>query len=387
MGPSGGSTPPPDYAALARQQADIDKQANQQNTIANRPTQIGLLGSVDWALDPTTGRWIQKETLDPRIKAIQDQAIAQQGQQMGQLSKLNTRDPFKTVSGATEYDSKTGDAYSKMFTQNLLARVTPQQQIDKQQMETKLRLQGLVPGSEAYNRAYQNLLTSQGDVNAKAQLEGMLAGGAEARANYQTQMQGQQQRNAQSLQEYMMPYQTAGQMQDLTAGSWGAYMPSYQGYGTSQGSPGADMMGAAQSQYAAQVQQATDRAARRQAQGSGWGALAGAAVGTYFGQPQAGAAVGGAAGGYLYSDADLKDRITVIPDEDAYNAMQRIQPHSFVWPSGQRAAGLIAQEVAKEFPHLVRSGDQGYLMVDYEAFTALLLGAFRHLAKEKANGR
>jgi hypothetical protein len=305
---------------------------------------------------------------------------------MGQLQGLQNRPDFKTASGATEYDAKTGDAYSKLFTQNLLARVTPQQQIDKQQMETKLRLQGLVPGSEAYNRAYQNLLTSQGDVQSKAQLEGMLAGGAEARANYQTQMQGQNQRNAQSLQEYMMPYQMAGQMQDLTAGSWGAYMPSYQGYGTSAGSPGADMMGAAQSQYAAQVQAATDRAARRQAQGSTYGAIAGAAIGSAWGQPQAGAAVGGAAGGYLYSDADLKDHITVIPDEDAYNAMQRIQPHSFVWPSGQRAAGLIAQEVAKEFPHLVKPGDQGYLMVDYEAFTALLLGAFRHLAKEKENG-
>jgi hypothetical protein len=45
----------------------------------------------------------------------------------------------------------------------------------------------------------------------------------------------------------------------------------------------------------------------------------------------------------------------------------------------------VAQEVQQEFPHLVHAAEGGYLKVDYEAFTALLLGAFRHLAKEKGN--
>jgi hypothetical protein len=98
----------------------------------------------------------------------------------------------------------------------------------------------------------------------------------------------------------------------------------------------------------------------------------------------AGGAAGSAVGGY-FSDAALKHDIQDISDEDAYYAMQRIRPHSFSWPSGNRSAGLVAQEVAQVFPHLVHEGPGGYLMVDYESFTAILLGAFRHLAKEKAN--
>lgn len=382
MGGGGGTPNPPDYGALARQQAEIDKAAMDRQTVQNRPTQIGNLGNIDWAFDPASGRWIQKETLDPRVKAIQDQALAMQGQQMGQLGQLDTRPGFQTAEGASIFDPEAGDEYSKLFTQNLLARVTPQQAIDKQAMETRLRLQGLQPGSEAYDRAYRNLLTSQGDVTAKAQLEGMLAGGAEARANYQTQMQGQQQMNEQAFREYMLPYQQAGLMQDLSAGAWGPYMPSYQGYGTAGGAPGADMMGAAQSQYAAQVQQASDRAARRAQTGSAVGAVAGAAIGSYFGAPQAGAAVGGTVGGY-FSDEALKEHIEPINDESAYKAMMMIQPYSFTWPNGKRASGLIAQEVAEHFPHLIRPAEQGFLTVDYEAFTALLLGAFRHLAKKE----
>jgi len=385
-----------------------------RQTVANRPTQIGIFGNIDWAQDPTTGRWIQKESLDPRVQGIVDQSLAQTAQQGTKIGELGKRADFKTVPGGalfnpmdpgmTAYDPKTGEAFSKQFSQALLARVTPQQQVDQQRMQTQLRLQGLQPGTEAYNRAYQNMLTSHGDVQAQAQLQGMLAGGQESRdiyntrlnaamqlaenqrAGYTTKMQGQQQMNTQALQQYMQPYQTAQTMQGLTQGQFGAYLPAYQGYGTAGGSPGADLMGATQSQYAAQVQAANDAAARKAATGSAWGTAIGAAAGSFFGPggTAAGAAAGGAAGSY-FSDADLKEDIREISDEDAYAAMLRLHPRSFSWPSGARAAGLVAQEVQQEFPHLVHAAEGGYLKVDYEAFTALLLGAFRHLAKEKGN--
>ena len=407
---SGGKTPPPpDYRGLATQQAGIDKEALMQQTIANRPTQIGIFGNVDWAMDPTTGRWIQKESVDPRTKALIDASYKQAGTSANQLTQLQNRGAFQTVPGAglfnaadpgvKAYDPASGDAYSKLFTQNLLARVTPQQAIDRQQTETRLRLQGLQPGTEAYNRAYQNILTSQGDVNAKAQLEGMLAGGQEsrdiyntrlnsamalqenARGNYATRMQGQNQMNDQAYKAYMNPFNVQGQIQDLSTGSFGAYLPNYQGFGTAGGSAGADMMGAAQSQYAAQVQLANEKAQRRQQQGSMWGSVIGGVVGTAAGgQTAAGAAAGGAIGSY-FSDADLKHNILEVTDEEAYHAMMRIAPYSFSWPSGARQTGLIAQEVVKEFPSLVKAAEAGYLKVDYQTFTALLLGAFRHLAK------
>lgn len=413
MPPSGGSNvPAPDYAALAKQQAGIDQAAMDRQTIQNRPTQIGTFGSLDYAFDPESGRWIQKETLDPRVQGLVDKSLGQTGALGKDIDALMARPDYKTVAGASlfnaadpgiaAYDPASGDEYSKLFTKNLLARVAPQQQVDRQQMETKLRLQGLQPGTEAYNRAYQNLLTSQGDVNAKAQLEGMLAGGQESRdiyntrlnsamslqensrSNYQTRMSGQNQMNDQALKQYLLPLQQAGQMQDLITGQWGGYMPSYQGFGTAGGAPGADMMGAAQSQYANQVALANAKAQRRQQEGSMWGSIIGGAIGTAAGGNTAlGAGIGGAAGSY-FSDVALKDNIEQISDKDAYDAMLKIAPYSFSWPSGRRQSGLLAQEVQQFLPHLVHAADGGYLKVDYETFTALLLGAFRHLAKRSA---
>lgn len=379
---TGGSTPPPpNYSGLAQQQAGIDKEAMLQQTIANRPTQLGIFGAVDWAQDPTTGRWIQKESVDGRTQALINASYQQAMKGAGQLGALQNRKDFAGVPGAYLYDQKLNDDYSKKFTESLLARERPQQQVDQRQMETRLRLQGLQPGTEAYNRAYQNLLTSQGDVNMQAQLQGMLAGGQEARNIYTTRMQGQQQMYDQALKNYMNPFNVQGQVQDLSTGSFGAYLPSYQGFGTAGGSPGADMMGAAQQQYAQQVQLANEKAARRASQGSMWGSAIGAGVGAMAGgNVAAGAAVGGAAGSY-FSDADLKDNIIEISDEDAFHAMQRIAPYSFSWPSGARQSGLVAQKVAEEFPFLVRAAEGGYLKVDYQTFTALLLGAFRYLAK------
>jgi len=493
-------------------------------------------------------------------------------QYQGPMS-INQPDFKQSIGMIGNYDSQydpNSDKFADTFTKAALARVTPQQEVDKKSMETQLRLQGLQPGSEAYNRAYQNLLTSQGDVRAQATLQGMLAGGQEGRARseearniygtqlqsnlqrqqmnqsnyqtalqsalqkgqyaqgaYQTQLQGQmarggerrseyaqqlqgqqargnearsdyqtalqsalqrgefgrgeyqtqlqaalqrgefgrgeyaqqlqtqlsrgeatradyaqqlqgqlargeagradyntmlqsalergqfnredyqtqfdaektrtefdargqQQQYQQQMQQYMMPYDIAERQAGLIAQSQGPGVneirPSFQNFTAAGQGSAANMMDAAQQGYAAQVQRANDAYAARQQRNSAIGATAGMVIGSYWGPAgaQAGAAIGGAAGS-AFSDADLKDEIEVISDEDAYNAMQRIFPHSFVWPSGKRAAGLVAQEVEKEFPHLVSRAEQGYLMVDYEAFTALLLGAFRHLARRNEN--
>jgi hypothetical protein len=402
----------PDYVELMKQQYELDKQAAAENTMANRPTQKGLFGTVGWTKDPATGQWTQTETADPRVRGLIDASLRQQQQQAGQYDQLiGQQGKFKSAPGAAlfdpmntgmaAYDPASGDAYSKQFAQSLLARVNPQQQEDKRQMELKLRLQGLQPGTQAYNRAYQNLLTSQGDVQAQAQLQGMLAGGQESRdiyntrlnaamqlaenqrAGYQTRMQGQNQMNSQAMQQYLTPWQTAGLTQDLTQGSFGPYLPRYQGIGTAQGVSSPDMVGAAQQNYAQQMQIANDRTAKRAQMGS----MIGQAVGSYWGAggSTAGSAAGGAIGSY-FSDASLKRNIKTVSDEEAYVAMMLLHPYTFSWPNGREGMGLIAQEVAEQFPQLVHAAEQGYLKVDYEQFTALLLGAFRYLAKEKEDG-
>lgn len=445
MGKTPKAPPPPDYVKLADQQADINKQTLAEQTVANRPTQVNPYGKLAWSMDPETGQWTQTETWDPRITELTNQSMAQQQKQMGGVNALLgqqgqplnapqaqgftqkdlgmaqfTSDVLKNM---PKYDPATGEAFSKRFSESLLARVRPEQATARSQMETKLRLQGLQPGTEAYNRAYQNLLTSQGDVTSQAQLQGMLAGSQEARDVYGTQLQGalaraaeernlygtqlssalqrsqdrqaqyatgsagQQQQFQQAMQRYLLPYQTAQTTQGLVSDASGMFRPTYQSFTGSGSYQGADMMGATQQQYAQQVQRANEAAQRKAATGQAVGSVVGGAVGTMFGPvgTAAGAALGGAAGSY-FSDEALKEDIETISDEDAYNAMLKLHPHSFMWPNGSRKSGLIAQEVAQQFPHLVHSAEQGYLKVDYESFTALLLGAFRHLARRNENG-
>jgi len=474
MGSGGKTPPPPDYVGLANQQAGIDAAAVERQTTANRPTQQSPTGSISWHVDPATGQWTQTEQWNPRTQQLYDASMAQQWQQLSgvqgllnqqgqglnapgtpgyQQHSLNVgqynpyalgmgqfnSDVLKTL---PKYDQASGDAFANKYAESLLARIRPSQATDRSQMETRLRLQGLQPGTEAYNRAYQNLLTSQGDVTSQAQLQGQLAGSQEARdvygtqlqgalaraaeernlygtqlssamtrsqedrdryntqlqsalqqsqnymSQYQTGAQGQNQQFNQAMARYMLPYQTANQTAGLIGDASLGYRPQFPGFSSAGGAEGANLMDATQQSYQAAVQRANDQAARRAQTGSAWGAvIGGVAAGAFTGgaAAPAGAAVGGAVGSY-FSDAALKEEIEVVSDEDAYKAMLLIHPHSFTWPNGKRATGLIADEVAKVFPHLVNPAEQGYLKVDGEAFVALLLGAFRHLAKERENG-
>ncbi len=254
----------PDYTALANQQAELSQKAVDKQTQANRPNQVNQFGSMNWSQDPQ-GNWTQTTTLNPQTQGLFDSYMQQAGQSANQVANQgafnptgagsmqqfnpsggmlqfnpntgpvspfnNTAgqttqfDPFGTgglqqAQGFDPYQMTTGqytrgmaDQYADNFTQSLLARVTPQQGVDRAAMETKLRLQGLQPGTPAYDRAYKNLLTSQGDVNAQAALQGMLYGNQESRADYntmlgydqqaaQTALQNNQQMNAAQQQQF-----------------------------------------------------------------------------------------------------------------------------------------------------------------------------------------
>jgi len=231
MGSSPKQPAPPDYSGLARQQALLDQQAMDRQTIANRPDQHNPLGSLTWRRDPTTGQWSQTESWDPRVEQMFNSSLSMQQQRMNEVQQLMNRgdfqyqgqqpqfSPYQMNTGQYQgtnlnvqnfnpsdwnsgdftsdvldrlptYDQASGDAFADKYADSLLARIAPQQQKDQAAMENKLRMQGLQPGTEAYNRAYQNLLTSQGDVTAQAKLQGQLAGSQESRSVYNTQLQG-----------------------------------------------------------------------------------------------------------------------------------------------------------------------------------------------------
>ena len=79
--------PAPDYAALAQQQAVLNKEAATEQTVANRPTQNTPWGSTSWAQGPD-GQWTQNVTLDPAEQAALDQQRQFSSQQQGFASGL-----------------------------------------------------------------------------------------------------------------------------------------------------------------------------------------------------------------------------------------------------------------------------------------------------------
>lgn len=412
MGGKSKAPPAPDYKALAQEQAKLNAAALQQQTVANRPNQTNALGSLTWTQDPTTGQWTQTESLNPAVQALLDKSLGLQGQSIDQVQALMNQGGFSGGPAmptyqqygveVPTYDQAAGNAYADQFTQALLARVTPQQGIDRERMETQLRLKGLQPGTEAYDRAYKNLLTAQGDVNAQATLQGQLAGQQEARNiydtqlkgyqqgftnninDYLTQLQGQQQGYTQSLQNYLLPWQTAAANQGLANN---VTMPTFQNFATAGQQQTPDMLGTAQQQYAQQMQAYNDKKASKEGKGKAIGTVVGGVAGAFLGPGgiAIGSQLGGAAGGAIASDAMLKNTIVPLSDEECYNKMVELVPVSWKWNgTGVSDSGIIAQEVMQLIPEVVGRHAAGHLVVGYTQLFAILLGAFRHLAKKEA---
>lgn len=87
MGKKSKPPPPPDYTALAKQQADLAKTAATEQTATNRPDQNTAFGSTAWTQDPA-GKWTQNVTLNPEDQKLLDQQRQFQGQQQGIASGL-----------------------------------------------------------------------------------------------------------------------------------------------------------------------------------------------------------------------------------------------------------------------------------------------------------
>lgn len=393
LGMGGKSKAPetPDYMALQLQQQKADREAFDYQTAANRPNQVNPTGSMTWTKDADgnwtqTQEWGQAET-DAYNRQMANSHYGSALQSMNQQQALNngawTGGGVEQMGAFDPNQGFTGE-YADKFTEALLARTKPQQETDRASMESKLRLQGLQPGTEAYDRAYKNLLTSQGDVNSQAALQGSLAAGNEYRQNASMQSQIQQQRYDQALKNYSVPYEKASQ----AAGMTGTPAPGFSGFAGASGQlSGGDLTGAAQQAYAQNMQNYNQAAAEKSGKGATVLGTAGAVVGGIYGGPagaQAGGAIGGAAGGALFSDPALKLDILDMDDEACYNLIKDIAPVTWTW-AGTRVqdAGVNAAQIAEMIPEMIEKAN-GIMKVNYTGLFAILLGAFRHLAKKEA---
>jgi hypothetical protein len=221
MSKKGGKAPKtPDYSGLAKTDAEEQRKTAEQLTQSNRPTQIDPYGNrIDWTKD-ANGNWTQQTSLNPTLQAANQDTMSGFRNAMGtvagqggfnapgaaQYNPMNnvgmdaaTRNfengSFTNTAGAIgNFDRTQGDQVAHDMYSSAMSRLLPDQQRAQQGLDNQLRQQGLQPGTEAYDRAYKNMLTAHGDVDSKAALDATQAGYNTAQNIYNTNLGGQNQR-------------------------------------------------------------------------------------------------------------------------------------------------------------------------------------------------
>lgn len=180
------------------------------------------------------------------------------GNIQGQLAQ-NTANPFD----ASQYQAQTGQGFTGMegwdkATQLINQRLQPQIQQSNDRLTAQLANQGIVPGTEAYNRAMTLQAQKTNDLMNQAQLAG---------SQVQNQLQGQslaqqqannaalQQNYTQAMQQKNLPLQQLGAFQQATT-------PGYINPYTQAAVAGPDYLGAYTTGNAAQIAAANANAAR-----------------------------------------------------------------------------------------------------------------------------
>lgn len=253
------SAPPaPDYTAAAQATAQSNLQAAQQQTAANRPTQITPWGTSAWSKGPDDA-WTQNISLSPQEQqALNDQMGIQSGKSglaqgmMGRLGEA-TAQPFDwsnmtsmggvPQAGGLQATSTqpgqplqagnldaTGDMGRQRIEQQLFQRMAQPHAQQQSALDTQLAGMGLQRGSEAWGREQQRL----GDQQSREMYDAMQTAGTEQSRQFGMAQQagaqnfGQQaQAGAQNFgQQLQSNAQNFGQQQSMLGQNFGQQMQS-----------------------------------------------------------------------------------------------------------------------------------------------------------------
>ena len=353
MGGKGSAPPPPDYVGAAQQQAAASKEVTNIQNFANRPTQITPFGSTSWetnaTVDPATGQpvtaWTQRTSLAPELQgALNSQLGLQQDRSnlargfMGRVQDEYSQ-PFDysllpEVQRTQGFDS----GYRDQVARTLMERMVPVHERQQDQLETRLSNQGFQLGSDAYKRALDEL----GQRQASERYNALDMAGNEGLRLFNMGRTATLDNNALRQQAIAEQMQRRGmslnEMNALLSGQQVA-MPQMPNFQAAQRSEAPNILGATQMGYDAQL-------GAYNAQQAGFNNLLGA-----------GAQLGSAA--FMFSDKRLKSNIKRV---GTHAIGVGIYDYTMM---GMSQRGVIAQEVERVRPDLVKRHASGYLMVNY----------------------
>jgi len=338
MGKSASAPPPPDYAGAAKETAAGNLDAARANIAANRVNQETPYGSLNYSMSGEdkygNPMWSAKQTLAPeqqQLLDIQNQlsiGTGQLGQKgLGYVEKMIDQpfDTSKLVSTGFDPSQSYQDAY--------MQRLQPQIAQGREALDVKLANQGIPVGSEAYNRAMMAQSQRENDLLLGATTQGFGVG---------------QQARQQGFNE--LAYQRNEPINTLNAVRSGAQVqsPTFVNPAMQANTAGADILGATQMGYNAQMGAANAQNAANNAMTQGLFSLGGAA---------------------LMSDIRTKENIEPIGIANngltiyKYEYKPEFKDHELAG-SGVYY-GYMAQEVEQVYPYAVKTLNDGYKVVDY----------------------
>jgi hypothetical protein len=338
MGKSASAPPPPDYAGAARLTAEGNLDAARANIAANRVNQYTPYGSLEYQVSGEdkfgNPMWKATQSLSPAQQQLldyQNQTSLGLGQLAGKglgyvSNMLDT--PFDT----SQLPS-TGFDPSQTYQDAYMQRLQPQIEQGREALDVKLANQGIPVGSEAYKRAMLAQSQRENDLLAAATTQGFGV--------------GQQARQA-ALQE--QAYLRNEPLNTLSAVRTGAQVqgPTFVNPPMQANTAGADLLGATQMGYNAQMGAANAQNAANNAMTQGLFSLGGAA---------------------LMSDIRTKENIKQVgwlPNGlpvYTYEYKDEFKDHPLAGHGTH--TGVMAQEAEVMYPNAVITLDNGYKAVDY----------------------
>jgi hypothetical protein len=409
--------PAPDYRGAAQETAAGNLDAARAAAAANRINQVTPYGNLDYAVtgsdpygNPTWTATTSLNNVGQQLLNTQNNTSLGLGQTinaqlgnvqntMGQGFNPQTA-PITTNVGQANLNPLTGQANLQTQTdyaggmqgwdkanQLLMARLQPQMEIQQRNLDAQLANQGVVAGTEAYNRAKMGLGMQQNDLLNQAQLSGLSAGNTLFNQGLQgaqfgnaAQQQGYQNTQAQQQANNAIAQQQFGnQLTNANLGN-AAQQQQYNQAMTNYNMP-LNTLSALRT--GAQVQNPTFINAPQQATTAGPDLLGAATAQGNYNTAANNAAtaaqssltgglmnLGGTLGAVsLMSDIRTKENIEPIGVAQNGLTVYRYE-YKNEFKDRELAGhgvhyGYMAQEVEQVYPYAVRTLDDGYKVVDY----------------------
>jgi hypothetical protein len=267
LGPAPSAPAAPDYRAAAQETAQGNLDAARVATAANRVNQVTPYGNLDYTQSGTDPYGNPTWTATTSLSDVGQQLLNNQNQtSLGLGSTINSALGRVQSTMGQEFNPNlpsTGMNPGQSYQDAYMQRLAPQLEQSRESTQAQLANQGVVPGTQAYENAMRQQAMRENDLLLGATTQG-----------FGTGLQANQQAYNQAMTNYNMPLNT---LSALRSGSQ-VQNPTFVNSAQQATTGGADILGASQMGYNAQMGDFNAKQAAQQNLNSGLMGLGGAAM-------------------------------------------------------------------------------------------------------------